>query len=278
MNLPDIVIILCRVTEAGNVGAVCRAMKNMGFSRLRIAGTARESLDEETIRARAVHAADIWEGAAFFDTLAEAAADCSLVIGTTRRRGRRRKQASQTPRDLAAWLREKPGAGALVFGNERTGLEDTELDLCNIASHIPVSRAFPSLNLSHAVQIYAYELFLSLGNGPRPVPDTEPDTATEAGARAETVKGAWVPMTYGKAAGLAASITRTLESLGFYRHPVREIQERFLRDLICRAGLTVREGTYLEDLFAKAGRLAGKERDAGEMPRGEERFIPNKDG
>jgi tRNA/rRNA methyltransferase/tRNA (cytidine32/uridine32-2'-O)-methyltransferase len=225
-------------------------MKNMGLSRLRIAGTARESLDEGTVRARTVHAADIWEGAAFFDTLAGAAADCSLLAGTTRRRGRRRKQVSLAPRDLAAWFRDRPGPGALVFGNERTGLEDGELDLCNIASHIPVSRAFPSLNLSHAVQIYAYELFLALETGTR-------SGGTAAGP--EAVKGAWIPLTHKEAAELAGSITGTLASLGFYRHPGREIQERFLRDLVCRAGLTAREGSYLRDLFAKAGRLAEKD-------------------
>ncbi|MDR1238686.1 MAG: TrmJ/YjtD family RNA methyltransferase [Treponema sp.] len=247
MLLPDIVVILCRVSGPENVGAVCRAMKNMGLSRLRIAGTARESLDGGAIRARALHAADLWEGAAFFDTLADAAADCPLLIGTTRRRGRHRKQASLSPRQLAAWLRERPGPAALVFGNERTGLEDQELDLCHIASHIPVSRTFPSLNLSHAAQIYAYELFLALETGPDP-----------ASGAAEAVKGAWVPLNHGEAAGLAGNITNTLETLGFYRHPGREIQERFLRDLICRAGLTTREGAYLADIFAKAARLAGK--------------------
>jgi tRNA/rRNA methyltransferase/tRNA (cytidine32/uridine32-2'-O)-methyltransferase len=241
-------------------------MKNMGLSRLRIAGTVRESLDEGTIRARAVHAADIWEGTAFFDTLSAAAADCSLLIGTTRRRGCRRKQASMAPRQLAAWLREKPGPAALVFGNERTGLEEKELDLCGIASHIPVSGVFPSLNLSHAAQIYAYELFLALENRTSPggsgIAAGETDesagvgTAESGRTGAETVKGAWVPLTHGEAAGLAGSITGILASLGFYRHPGREIQERFLRDLICRAGLTAREGKYLGDIFAKAGRLA----------------------
>jgi tRNA/rRNA methyltransferase/tRNA (cytidine32/uridine32-2'-O)-methyltransferase len=228
-------------------------MKNMGLSRLRIAGTARESLNDEVIRARAVHAADVWEGAAFFDTLAAAAADCSLLVGTTRRRGRHRKQASLNPREAAAWLRDRPGAAALVFGNERTGLEEGELDLCNIASHIPVSGAFPSLNLSHAVQIYAYELFLALESGNPPA-----GTGTPAGGRgaAGGVKGAWVPLNQGEAASLAGSVANTLAALGFYRHPGREIQERFLRDLICRAGLTVREGRYLADIFAKAGRLA----------------------
>jgi tRNA/rRNA methyltransferase/tRNA (cytidine32/uridine32-2'-O)-methyltransferase len=233
----------------------------MGLSRLRIAGTVREGLDEGAVRARAVHAADIWEGAAFFDTLAGAVADCSLLAGTTRRRGRRRKQVSLSPRDLAAWFRGKPGPGALVFGNERTGLEDDELDLCNIASHIPVSRTFPSLNLSHAVQIYAYELFLALetevrsGGGAGAVSGGT-DGVAGGTAGVEAVKGAWVPLTHGEAAELAGSITGTLASLGFYRHPGREIQQRFLRDLICRAGLTVREGKYLGDIFAKAGRLA----------------------
>jgi tRNA/rRNA methyltransferase/tRNA (cytidine32/uridine32-2'-O)-methyltransferase len=271
MLLPDIVIILCRVSGPENVGAVCRAMKNMGLSRLRIAGTARESLDEVAIRVRAIHAADIWEGAAFFDTLAEAAADCPLVLGTTRRRGRHRKQASLNPGELAAWLRERPGPAALVFGSERTGLEDSELDLCHIASHIPVSGAFPSLNLSHAVQIYAYELFLALETGPAgDVPGGE-QSGTPGGEAAPGeqaaggrtgpagVKGAWVPLNHGEAAALAGDITNTLANLGFYRHPGREIQERFLRDLICRAGLTVREGKYLADIFAKAGRLARRE-------------------
>jgi tRNA/rRNA methyltransferase/tRNA (cytidine32/uridine32-2'-O)-methyltransferase len=244
MILSEIIIVLCRATEPGNVGAVCRAMKNMGLSRLRIAGTARDSLDGEVIRARAVHAADIWEDAVFFDTLPAALADCALTIGTTRRRGRLRKQVSLTPRELAAWLRDKPGPGALIFGNERTGLEEEELDLCNMASHIPVSGMFPSLNLSHAAQIYAYELFLAL------------ETKAAAG-----VKGSWIPLTHGEAAELAGSITGALASLGFYRHPVREAQERFLRDLMCRAGLTAREGKYLGDIVAKAGRLAqGKRR------------------
>ncbi|GHT68577.1 RNA methyltransferase [Spirochaetia bacterium] len=240
MTLSDIVIILSRPSESGNVGAVCRAMKNMGLSRLRIAGAARESLDEAVVRARAVHAADVWEGAEFFDTLAEAAVDCALLAGTTRRRGHHRKNVTMTPRELAAWLRDRPGhTTALVFGNERTGLEDDELALCNIASHIPVSDTFPSLNLSHAVQIYAYELFQVLG----PAAD-------------EPVKGAWVPLSREQADALTAAVTENLEALGFYRHPGRAEQERFIRDFISRAGLTKEEGRYFGDIFAKAARLA----------------------
>jgi tRNA/rRNA methyltransferase/tRNA (cytidine32/uridine32-2'-O)-methyltransferase len=241
MFLSDVVIILSRVSEPGNAGAVCRSMKNMGLSRLRLAAPA--PLDEALVRARAVHAVDVWEQAEVFDSLDAAAADCSLLVGTTRRRGRRRKNITMEPRTLAAWLKERPPAGpvALVFGNERAGLEDAELDRCNIASHIPVSGNFPSLNLSHAVQIYAYELFLVLGG------------AGDAGP--DPVKGEWLPLNRIQTDELTASITDTLADLGFYRHPGREEQTRFLRDLISRAGLTEKEGRYLKDVFAKAARL-----------------------
>ncbi|MDR1319595.1 MAG: RNA methyltransferase [Treponema sp.] len=255
MNLSDIVIILSRPSEPGNVGAVCRVMKNMGLSRLRLVGPS--PMEEGLIRARAVHAGDIWEGARFFDTLSGAAADCSLLIGTTRRRGRRRKNVTMNPRTLAAWLRDRPSGGpaALVFGSERTGLEDAELDLCNIASHIPVSETFPSLNLSHAAQIYAYELFLALGQGGGA---GKAGRAGEAPAGLEPVKGEWVPLNRAQVEDLGASITGTLAGLGFYKHPGRELQTRFLRDLISRAGLSDREGKYLADIFAKAARLGAR--------------------
>ena len=227
-------MILCRASEGGNVGAVCRVMKNMGLSGLRLASPL--PLEAEKVASRAVHALDIWENARFFDNLASAAADCAVVVGTTRRRGHHRKSVSMTPRALAAWLAERPGPAALVFGNERTGLEDAELDLCNTASHIPVSDIHPSLNLSHAVQIYAYELFLAL----------EPQTP---------VKGEWQPMNQTEVSALVASLSGALESLGFYKHPGKEEQSRFLRDVISRAGLMDREGRYLKDILVKAARI-----------------------
>jgi tRNA/rRNA methyltransferase/tRNA (cytidine32/uridine32-2'-O)-methyltransferase len=237
MVLSDIVIILCRASEPGNVGAVCRVMKNMGLSRLRM--VAPQPFDEAALLARTVHAEDVWRGAEFFDTLAEAASDCSLVVGTTRRRGRKRKNISMEPRALTSWLKAQEHApAALVFGNERTGLNDDELNFCNVASHIPVSDSFPSLNLSHAVQIYAYELFLAFGQ-----------------VEENPVKGEWVPLEYPAVVQLTKSITDTLAGLGFYKKPGREEQTRFLRDLVCRAGLTERESRYLKDIFVKAARL-----------------------
>jgi tRNA/rRNA methyltransferase/tRNA (cytidine32/uridine32-2'-O)-methyltransferase len=234
MFLQDIKIILCNISEPGNAGAVCRAMKNMGISSLRVAGCG--DLETEKINARAVHAFDIWENACFFDNLADAVADCSIVVGTTRRRGHKRKNVSMPPRALASWLAERAGPAAIVFGNERTGLEERELELCNIASHIPVSDAFPSLNLSHAVQIYAYELFLAL----------EPQNP---------VKGEWQAMNQAEINTLVATITDTLEKRGFYKNPAKDLHTRFFQDVISRAALSESEGRYFRDIIAKAARL-----------------------
>ena len=198
--------------------------------------------NEAIIRARAIHAADVWEQAESFDTLAAAVKDCTLVIGTTRRRGRHRKQVTMTAAELAGFLKKRPGPAALVFGNERTGLEDEELALCNMASHIPVDEAFPSINLSHAVQIYAYELFQALG-----------------GPELEAVKGQWVPLDQEATEALVRESTDVLKTLGFYKQVGREEQERFLRDVFSRACLTEREGRYFAGIIAKAARLGSKD-------------------
>ncbi|MDR2964423.1 MAG: RNA methyltransferase [Treponema sp.] len=240
MILGNVKIVLSRSSEPGNMGAICRVMKNMGFSGLRLADPkiAKNSpADINIIQTRAVHAFDIWENAQVFDTLAEAVKDCSIVVGTTRRRGQYRKNISMPPRALAEWLAgQKDANAAIVFGNERTGLEDAELELCNFASHIPVSEGQPSLNLSHAVQIYAYELFLAL-------------------QEQKPVKGEWQPMNQAEITALVADITDTLANLGFYKLYGRDIQERFLHDLAARAGISEKEGKYFKDIFVKAARL-----------------------
>jgi tRNA/rRNA methyltransferase/tRNA (cytidine32/uridine32-2'-O)-methyltransferase len=240
MRLQDIIIILSRPAESGNVGAVCRAMMNMGLSRLRVVSEA--ALRDDFVRARAVHAAEVWEQAEFFPSLEAAAAGCSLIIGTTRRMGRHRKGFFLTPAETAAALRDHPSPAALVFGNERTGLDQTELNVCNMAAHIPVNPAFPSLNLSHAVQIFAYELYRALAPAP------------EAGISRQ------VPLDREGLVSLVDSVTNSLESLGFYKQPGRGEQERFFRDIFARAGITRREAEYLEVIFDKAAGLGLKKR------------------
>ena len=240
MNIKNIKIVISRAQESGNIGAICRVIKNMGLSELRLAAPA--PFFSEEIYSRAVNAHDIWENAGIFSSLTEAVADCSIVVGATRRRGQNRKNVSMTPRALAAWLAQRPedSGAAIVFGNERTGLDEAELNLCGIASHIPVCEAQPSLNLSHAVQIYAYEFFLAM-------------------QEQLPVKGGWIAMNQSEITLLVKSITDNLANLGFYKKPNREEQSRFLSDLISRAGLTAREGEYFKEIIAKSARLGLKD-------------------
>ncbi|MDR0403463.1 MAG: RNA methyltransferase [Treponema sp.] len=263
MDLEDIVVVLARPSEPGNTGAVCRAMKNMGLSRLRVVSPLYQAGPDPNVRGlpegpelekllgRAVHAAEIWENARRFDSLDAALADCAVAAGTTRRRGKRRKSNSLRPRELAEFLKDRRGRAAIVFGNERTGLNDEELALCNLASHIPSNPEFPSINLSHAVQIYAYELYHALG------PAGQTRRASGADSRwTLAAPESEIPMTQAECTALVRRISGSLESLGFYRHPGREEQERFLRDFFSRAGLTLREGRYLGNISARAARIA----------------------
>lgn len=242
MDLHNIIIILCRPSESGNVGAVCRAMKNMGLSRLRIVAP-EEPLDDKTIRIRSVWAEDVWDAAEHFDRLSEAIADCGISIGTTRRRGQKRKQRSLDPRELGSFLVPHPGPASIIFGNERTGLTGEEVDLCSMVSHIPVNEDFPSLNLSHAVQLYAWELSQALGpkkqGGPK---EADPGSMSGIDRKRQTA--------------LVEVFTDTLRVLGFYEKAGRPEQERFFQELLARSGLNRREADYLEKILCKARRLA----------------------
>ena len=259
MKIEDIIIILCRPSESGNIGAVCRAMKNMGFARLRIVAPER-ALEDETIRRRCVHADDVWDAAEHFDKLQDAIQDCALVTGTTRRRGQNRKLRSLDPRELGRYLADHPGPGAIVFGNERTGLTGEEVELCTLVSHIPVNKEFPSLNLSHAVQLYTWELSRALSPWTQ---DTEDDEDTADAAAADTPNApdfGSAPLPHAidreRQAALVSIPTHPLRALGFYKQAGRPEQERFFTDLLARAALNRQEADYFEKILSKARRLA----------------------
>jgi len=152
-------IVLVQTSHPGNIGAAARAMKNMGLNRLVLVDPLRFPDQEATWRAAA--AADVLEGALRCDTLAEAIADCSFVVGTSAR-SRRIPWPCEPPRTCAARIAEASLAGevAVVFGREDSGLNNEELQRCNLHLHIPSDDAYTSLNLAMAVQIVCYELRL----------------------------------------------------------------------------------------------------------------------
>jgi TrmH family RNA methyltransferase len=160
LTLP-IRIVLIETSHPGNIGAVARAMKNMGLRELHLVNP-REFPHAEAI-ARASGADDLLDQAVVHADMQSAVADCGLVIGTSSRQ-RHIPFIPVEPRECAQLVVNKAREGnpvALVFGTERTGLTNTELALCGHLVTIPTSDVYSSLNIAMAVQIIAYEVRLA---------------------------------------------------------------------------------------------------------------------
>lgn len=155
-------VVLVSPLYGGNVGSVCRAMANMGLRELVLA--APRELDMAEARKMACNAQDILEARREAPGLEEAVADCAVVVGTSARLGLYRAH-SGTPRELAPQVLEaaRDRRVALVFGPEDNGLENEDLAICTHVLQIPTDAARSSLNLSQAVLICLYEIFVAGG-------------------------------------------------------------------------------------------------------------------
>ena len=158
--LDHIRIVLVRPSHPGNIGAAARAMMTMGLSRLVLVQPGHYQSQEAI--ARASGAVGILKQAVCCESLREAIADCHLVLGTTAR-DRTLEWPQCSPREAAQKIAEMPSEqeAAIVFGTERVGLSNEELDLCNTMVRIPCNPKFSSLNLASAVQILCYEIMLT---------------------------------------------------------------------------------------------------------------------
>ncbi|MFO8142096.1 MAG: TrmJ/YjtD family RNA methyltransferase, partial [Marinobacter sp.] len=150
-------IVLVETSHSGNIGAVARAMKNMGLGNLWLVNPA--SFPDETSYARAAGASDVLDRAQVVNSLDEALADCILVMGTSAR-GRKVPWPVVAPPQAAVTASEasQQGPVAMVFGRENHGLSNEELQRCHYHIHIPSNPDYSSLNLSMAVQVISYEL------------------------------------------------------------------------------------------------------------------------
>ena len=160
MPLSNIRVVLVNPLYGGNVGSVCRVMANTGLSDLVL--VAPPALNMAEARLMACAASDILEGRRECPTFTDAVADCGIVAGSTARLGLYRSH-SQTPREIAPRLLEAAANArvALVFGPENNGLSNDDLALCTHIIQIPSHPEYSSLNLSHAVLVCAYELFVA---------------------------------------------------------------------------------------------------------------------
>ena len=173
-------IVLVGTTHPGNIGAVARAMKNMGLSDLALVNPLRFPHDDAT--ARASGATDVLDAAKVVSSLNEALTDCVYVAGASAR-SRTISWPSMGPRDCAErlMLESKKGVVAAVFGPEKTGLHNDDLDLCHTLLTIPTNPDFSSLNIAMAVQVLTYELRVAsrVDGGPSFESEAPPATGDE---------------------------------------------------------------------------------------------------
>jgi TrmH family RNA methyltransferase len=239
-------IVLVGTQHPGNIGSAARAMKTMGLSALHLV-TPERFPDPEAIRL-AAGADDLLDGAGIHPSLDAALAGCHLVLGTSARR-RHVPLPETSPRDAARQLLEAAARGpvALVFGRERTGLENEELQRCHATVGIPTNPDFSSLNLAAAVQVMAYELRLAVlaqaGEG-------------AAAGRAAPAATAAPPATAEELQGYFAHLDQALHDLDFHKgKPPERVMAR-LRRLYLRAGLDERELRILRGILTEAQRMA----------------------
>jgi TrmH family RNA methyltransferase len=154
--------VLVRPHYPENVGAASRAIKTMGITALTLVKPGRLAVPEHEMALKmAVKSWDVLEGARRCNTLEEAIEGMDLVFATTARRG---VSGIVSPRRMAELSVERAARGeriAIVFGNEKTGLDSADLDLCHERVRIPMAADQPSINLAQAVQLLAYELFVA---------------------------------------------------------------------------------------------------------------------
>ncbi|KAF1687726.1 RNA methyltransferase [Pseudoxanthomonas broegbernensis] len=241
-------IVLVGTQHPGNIGAAARAMKTMGLSRLVLVAP-EKPLDEAAYR-RSAGAEDVLGQAPVLATLAEAVADCRLVLGCTAR-SRRVRLEELEPSAAAGRLLDLAAEGpvALVFGRERTGLTNEELQLCHASVHIASDPEFSSLNLAAAVQVLAYEVRRALlGAAPAQAPSPRSDEQ---------------PATHEQVEGFFAQLADTLDAIDFHKGRAPDSAMRKLRRLFLRTDLTVHEVRLLRGVLADAQRMARLAREAG---------------
>jgi len=231
--LDNVSIVLVDTKTPANIGAVARCMMNMGLSCLALVNP-RKDPNGEAVRL-AAGAETILDNAAIFSSLADAVAGHGLVIGTSRHPGRLRKHV-RSPREMAADAAPLLAKNrvALVFGNEVNGLAIADLSLCQALVSIPSSPKFPSLNLSHAVMVMAYELFIASAER---MPAAEVELAPAQDQEA-----------------FFRHLQQTLQQIGFLDagHPERMMVS--LRRIFGKARLDPRETAILRGILSECDR------------------------
>jgi tRNA (cytidine32/uridine32-2'-O)-methyltransferase len=234
-------IVLVGTQHPGNIGSAARAMKTMGLRRLML--VAPERFPDPDAYALAAGANDVIDSAEIHPTLASAVADCRLVLASTARH-RSVPMPELTPREGAQRMLEGQATGevALVFGRERTGLENDELQLCHAAIHIPANPEYSSLNLAAAVQVLSYEWRMATLSGlPAPIlAPADPDD---------------LPAAHGELESFFSHLGAYLDEIDFHKGKAPDMVTQRLRRLFLRARPDPRELRILRGILSDTQRL-----------------------
>jgi TrmH family RNA methyltransferase len=238
--------VLVRARNPNNIGAVARAMHDFGFRHLRVVND--YAVPFETARS-AVDASAVLAGAASFSSVADAVADCTLVVGTTAV-GERALQhplfaLPEAGGVIGEELARDGGRVALLFGSEKTGLSNDELSYCHWLLTIPMEKheevRHPSMNLGQAVAVCLYELVRQSGAA------GSTESGVRAGAAASEVER------------LTALLTEVLEETGYTKRHPANCDEGQIRRLVLRMGVAASDapvwmGILRQILWKVAGR------------------------
>jgi tRNA/rRNA methyltransferase len=236
---PAIVLVEPQLGE--NIGTAARAMLNCGLTDLRLVKP-RDGWPSEKARSAASGADTVIDGARLYDSTADAIADLTRVYATTaRQRGMIKRVA--TPRRAAGEMRKAAVRGekiGILFGRERTGLENDDIAMADAVIAVPLNPAYASLNLAQAVLVVGYEWF----------------QAADATPASQLIVNETRPATKAELLNFFAQLEKRLIDSGFLRNvEKRPSMVRNIRNLFQRAGLTHQEVRTLHGIVSELSTL-----------------------
>jgi TrmH family RNA methyltransferase len=251
--LERIVVVLDHPKDLVNVAGVVRVMMNFGLSKLRLVRP--DEFDAWRIGGIAHRSQEITGSTSIHETLDDAMADVSFIVGTTAR-GRTAGRTYERPRDVATHVTRRTADGlvAILFGREDRGLTNEALDRCHAVTIIPTDPEYPSLNLAQACLLMAYEIFLAAGGGTEPLPKgrraTRPPTQEELENAFEALE-----------AGLAR--------IDFFKSRKPETVMRTLRTILSKAEPDLRESRLIAAIGHEIRHKVDRVARQAESPRGD---------
>ncbi len=228
-------VVLVRTRNPLNIGAVARAMANFGASQLRLVAPYDLAFREAR---SAVGASELLANAEVCQSVAEAVADCTLVIGTTAATNRSVSLPLINLPDAARQIADAAHSGriALLFGSEKRGLANEDMSYCHWLMRIPTTEQCPSMNLAQSAVVVLYELARTWKQ-------------SSATVESEAIAAADPPANMQSLQRLAEVMHEALECSGYYSEAAAASSEEQLRRLLLRMKLTEADGEIVVGMF-----------------------------